>query len=83
MVLYPGVTGSPSPHCVQRGTVVSFSRLALFDLRLVPSGLLALRQAVSVLLCNEVVSLGATLADEDASDASFLPVKRFWLNIDP
>ena len=78
-----GVTGSSGSHSIQRGTVVSFGRLAFFDLCLVPSGLLTLRQAVSVLLCNKVVSLRATLADKDASNASFLLVQRFWLNVDP
>ena len=82
-MLNPGVTGSPGSHGIKRGTVVSFGRLAFFDLCLVPSGLLTLGQAVSVLLCNEVVGLGATLADEDAPNAAFLLVQRFWLNIDP
>ena len=78
-----GVTGSSGSHSIQRGTVVSFGRLAFFDLCLVPSGLLTLGQAVSVLLCNKVVSLRATLADKDAPNASFLLVQRFWLNVDP
>lgn len=73
-MLNPGVTGSSSSHSIQRGTVVSFGRLAFFDLCLVPSGLLTIGQAVSVLLCYEVVSLGAALSDKDASNASFLLV---------